>query len=215
VSHEHPELQRALAEVEKLYSRGLASHGTAPKSVGWKDERSQVLRFHKLATLVSGEDAPADAITVNDLGCGYGALFDFLDALPEVTLASYQGYDLSEDMLAAARLATDDRASFFQAATATVEADYSFVSGTFNVKGTAPDSVWSAYVHDTIAELFAMSRRGMAFNVLTSYVDFRKPDLFYADPAVFLDYCKRELSPYVTLLHDYPLYEWTMVVHRP
>jgi SAM-dependent methyltransferase len=214
VSREHPALRRALAEVEELYRQGLASHGTAPKSVGWKDEHSQTLRFQKLATLISGEHAPADAITVNDLGCGYGALFNFLDALPGVTLASYHGYDLSEEMLAAARLAADDRARFFQAATATLEADYSFVSGTFNVKGTAPESVWSDYVFATITELFSRSSRGMAFNVLTSYVDFRQPNLFYADPAAFFDYCKRELSPNVTLLHDYPLYEWTMLVHR-
>ncbi len=28
-------------------------------------------------------------------------------------------------------------------------------------------------------------------------------------------FCKREISPYVTLVHDYPLYEWTMPVRHP
>jgi len=213
VTQDHPALRRALAEVEELYRRGLASHGTAPQGVGWKDERSQILRFRKLATLIGGGHPAPDQITVNDLGCGYGALFGFLDALPDVTLAGYHGYDLSAEMLAAARRTTDDRARLIEASTATLEADYSFASGTFNVKGRAPDDVWSAYVFNSIRELFAKSRRGMAFNVLTSYVDFEQPNLFYADPGTFFDYCKRELSPYVTLLHDYPLYEWTMLVH--
>ena len=37
----------------------------------------------------------------------------------------------------------------------------------------------------------------------------------YGDPCAFFQFCKREISPDVTLLHDYPLYEWTMLVrHR-
>jgi hypothetical protein len=63
-----------------------------------------------------------------------------------------------------------------------------------------------------IRRLSEQSARGLAFNLFTTYVDFRNDDLFYADPAEFFSLCRRELSRYVTLLHDYPLYEWTLVV---
>ena len=46
-------------------------------------------------------------------------------------------------------------------------------------------------------------RRGLAFNLLTTYVDWRKDDLYYADPGRYFDFCRRELSRYVTLVHDY------------
>ncbi len=91
-------------------------------------------------------------------------------------------------------------------------ADFTFVSGTFNVRLDASDEAWRTYVEETLLELGARSRRGLAFNLLTTYVDWRKEDLFYADPTHFFGFCRENLSRYVTLLHDYPLYEWTIAV---
>jgi hypothetical protein len=50
--------------------------------------------------------------------------------------------------------------------------------------------------------------------VLSLYSDpeRRRPDLFYADPLFLFDYCKTRFSKAVALLHDYPLYEFTVLV---
>ena len=45
-------------------------------------------------------------------------------------------------------------------------------------------------------------------------VDFRSPSLYYANPGEVVDFCCRELSRYVVLRHDYPLYEHTIYVYR-
>ena len=60
----------------------------------------------------------------------------------------------------------------------------------------------------------ALSRRGFAFNMLTSYsdADRMRSDLHYGDPAAYFDLCKRRFSRNVALLHDYELYEFTIVV---
>jgi SAM-dependent methyltransferase len=201
------ELSDALAGVEALYTANLAEHGTSSASVGWPDADAQRLRFDKLAYVID-TDAP---ITVNDWGCGYGAMFRYLDE--RCTLAGYTGYDISTEMLAAARrFAADARARWVRAAEVTETADYSFVSGTFNVRMEASDAAWQRYVEDTLRRLAQRSRRGFAFNLLTTYVDWRKDDLFYADPAHFFAFCREHISRYVTLLHDYPLYEWTIAV---
>jgi hypothetical protein len=52
--------------------------------------------------------------------------------------------------------------------------------------------------------------------MLTSYADREKQrsDLYYADPMFFFDYCKRRFSPRIALLHDYPLYEFTILVRK-
>ena len=39
-----------------------------------------------------------------------------------------------------------------------------------------------------------------------------RPDLFYADPCWLFDQCKRRHSRDVALLHDYGLYEFTILV---
>ncbi len=202
----------ALGGIERLYSEGVLRHGAGPRSVGWKDGSSQRLRFAKLAQLLTGGSVMP--ISVNDLGCGYGALFSFLDEMADVRLAAYHGYDISGPMLDHARNATDGRAQLVQAAQPTRVADYSFASGTFHVKGDSTDVDWRAHVEDCVLRLAEMSRRGFAFNLLTTFVDFRQEHLFYADPCEFFEFCKRNVSRYVTLVHDYPLYEWTMLVRH-
>ncbi|MFX7953370.1 class I SAM-dependent methyltransferase, partial [Acinetobacter baumannii] len=57
---------------------------------------------------------------------------------------------------------------------------------------------------------------GFSFNCLTSYSDEdRKRDyLYYADPCQLFDLCKRRYSRQVALLHDYGLYEFTILVRK-
>jgi SAM-dependent methyltransferase len=204
----------ALEGVRRLYENSLAVHGLTSKGVGWKDIASQLLRFEKLAQLFDERDT-GRPISVNDLGCGYGAMFHYLAALPTVRLARYNGYDISDEMLRAAQdTVADPRADFMNSPKLTLSADYSFVSGTFNVKLKATDLEWTEYIKETLANLSAYSTRGFAFNLLTTYVDWKQENLFYADPFFFFDFCKRNFSRYVSLLHDYPLYEWTIIVRK-
>jgi hypothetical protein len=62
----------------------------------------------------------------------------------------------------------------------------------------------------------SLSRAGFAFNALTKYSDaeFMRPDLYYADPLFLFDHCKCRYSKFVALLHDYPLYEFTILVRK-
>lgn len=205
------ELERALQGVGALYRDGLLEHGPQPRSVGWRDPDSHRLRFERLALLLADE---RDPVSVADWGCGYGALFGFLDSRRAPPLAAYAGYDLSAEMVEAARgLVPDRRASFVVGGELDRDVDYTFVSGTFNVRLEATVETWERYVRETLRALAARSRKGLAFNLLTSHVDWREDHLHYADPAAYFDFCKRELASRVTLLHDYPLYEWTMLVH--
>jgi SAM-dependent methyltransferase len=212
MSSENRELSDALAGVEALYTANLAEHGMTSASVGWPDADAQRLRFDKLAYVIAA-DPPADPVTVNDWGCGYGAMFRYLDERPDLRLGAFTGYDISAEMLDAARAFVDDpRATWVRGSEVTETADYTFVSGTFNVRMRASEEAWQRHVEDTLRVLAQRSRRGFAFNLLTSYVDWRQDDLFYADPAHFFRFCRENLSRFVTLLHDYPLYEWTIAV---
>jgi hypothetical protein len=93
-------------------------------------------------------------------------------------------------------------------------ADYYFESGIFNVKFDINEDLWRAYIEETLRNMHEYSRKGFGFNLMTTYVDFKKPQLYYADPAYFFDFCKKNFSKKVSLLHDYDLFEWTIIVKR-
>lgn len=202
-------IKETLVKIKDLYEGNLSQHGVSSKAVGWKDQESQLLRFEKLAEVIPGN---TDSYTVADWGCGYAAMYDFLRA-KKPGCNKYYGYDISADMLHKAQeLHPGDELELIQSVEVTMNADYTFVSGTFNVKFSESDEAWSAHIKEILQKLAEKTTRGLAFNLLTTYVDWKQENLFYADPMEFFDFCKKNLSRKVTLIHDYPLYEWTMLV---
>lgn len=201
-----------LGDVARYYTSKLEEHGTTARGVDWNGEASQTLRFDQLLRIVD----VAGRFSINDLGCGYGALLDYLDARGfEV---DYTGIDVSNEMVRAGarRFAGRAGANFVCAADLNGEADYSVASGIFNVRLEWSDTEWEIYIQATLDALNAASRRGFSFNCLTSYSDAPKmrDELYYVDPCALFDLCKRRYSKNVALLHDYGLYEFTILVRK-
>jgi SAM-dependent methyltransferase len=199
-----------LEKVGRYYTGRLQEHGTTARGVDWNSEESQNLRFTQLARVL-----PSGHYSVVDYGCGYGALVDFLEQRGDEF--DYQGFDISPAMVA--RAVEDHGGSGRRIATSEAElevADFALASGVFNVKLDTPGDEWTKYVADTLGVLDRLGRRGFAFNMLTSYsdADRLRADLYYGDPCLFFDLCKRSFSKQVALLHDYGLYEFTMLVRK-
>ena len=201
-----------LAEVASYYSAKLAEHGETPHGVDWNGEEGQVLRFEQLSKVIF----PATDFSLNDLGCGYGALFDYLKS--HYRDFAYNGYDVSATMIRAAqgRYENDENVRFAIASEPSEMADYGITSGIFNVKFGRSDVEWLKYLEATLDVLDRTSKNGFAFNCLTAYSDKDKmrDDLYYADPCALFDLCKRRYSKNVALLHDYGLYEFTILVRK-
>lgn len=201
-----------LTEVAEYYTSKLAEHGETPRGVDWNGEESQTLRFEQLCKIV---DTP-NHFSVNDLGCGYGALYDFLSGKNEGF--SYLGVDVSESMIrvAAQRYKDSPSARFVLSSSPDQAADYGIASGIFNVRLSRSDDEWWSYLEAALDVLDRTSRVGFAFNCLTFYSDADKMRdyLYYADPCVLFDLCKRRYSRNVALLHDYGLYEFTILVRK-
>ena len=203
---------RQLGRISRLYAERLAEFGPNHRGVIWNHADEHRLRFEVLLQVV---DAASDTATVNDLGCGYGALFDLLVDEPFFRGGRYFGYDVCADMVdAARRLVSDPRASFEQSAMVRAEADYSFASGTFNLKLDADEEPWSGYVRDSLRHLWSHSRRGLAFNMLDARGSVPGPLFYYAYPDVWLDFCRSDLGAEAELVDGYGLKEWTILARR-
>ncbi len=200
-----------LRAVDDYYSGKLSEHGCTPRGVDWKDQASQETRFEQLLRVC----ADAADYSLTEYGCGYGYLYEFAARRGE--RFSYHGIDVSAAMIAAARerYGCNEGCRFTCGSTAP-PADYAVASGLFNVRLDFDDDAWREHVIDVIETMHRGSRRGFAFNCLTSYSDagHMRPDLYYADPAYFFDLCMRRYSRNVALLHDYGLYEFTILVRK-
>jgi SAM-dependent methyltransferase len=200
-----------LSDVAELYSGNVREMGRSPESVGWNDEASQKLRFNRL---LRGVNSSADSITINDLGCGYGALYIYLTESTNFEIEQYIGYDVSDEMLEQARqlIGDNDNVDLYSKNQLTETADYSFASGIFNVQFEHSQNNWTDYTKHILQNMADHSAHGFAFNALTTHVDYMEDHLYYADPGEYLNYCLEEFSHDAMLFHDYDLYEWTITV---
>lgn len=201
-----------LTGVADYYSSKLVEHGETPRGVDWNGEESQLLRFDQLGKIIT----TSEPFSVNDLGCGYGAFYDFLSR--NFDAFSYAGFDVSEVMIKAARQRYQSKCEtrFILSNEPDQVADYGIASGIFNVRLGHSDEAWRSYVETTLEALDRTSRLGFAFNCLTSYSDADKmcDYLYYADPCMLFDLCKQRFSRHIALLHDYGLYEFTILVRK-
>ncbi|MCB9767956.1 MAG: methyltransferase domain-containing protein [Candidatus Omnitrophica bacterium] len=201
---------KIIRQVGDYYTQKVETHGPSAQGVDWNSTESQFLRFKQLLRVAEG-DSP---FSINDFGCGYGGLVEYLETLD--CPFEYRGFDISQAMVGRAREIHGAKANcrFVQDETQLEKADYTVASGIFNVKMETPVEEWKDYCLKTIDKLAGLSNKGFAFNVLTSYSDaeYMRPDLYYADPCFLFDHCKRQYSRWVSLLHDYGLYEFTILV---
>jgi len=200
-----------LSRIEKLYSDNFSNYGYDARSVGWGNKEKQYLRFSKLMQLLKNEK---EIFSINELGCGYGEFLKFAEN-HKLVISRYYGYDISKEMLEGfKKYITGQNYELFHSSIIQTPADFTIASGIFNVKFNAVDSEWEDHIKNTLQNMFDMCTVGMAFNLLTSYVDFKNEDLYYADPTVYFDYCKKKFSRKVNLIHDYDLFEWTIHVFK-
>jgi hypothetical protein len=202
-----------LGGVADYYGGCLQRHGATPRGVDWNGRESQENRFAQLLKVCE----PGGPAVLGDFGCGYGALREYLVSHGKAD-CHYRGYDIAPAMVEAARQAhTADANATFSADEAVLHGcDHVVASGVFHVKLAVSREEWEPYLFTGLDRLAELGRRGFAFNMLTSYSDPERmrPDLYYADPCRLFDHCKRRYSRHVALLHDYGLYEFTIVVRK-
>ena len=159
------QVSNLLTPIADYFAAKLAEHGAEPRGADWNGPESQNLRFQQLCKVIR-VDAP---FSINDLGCGYGALLDYLSA--RYPSFDYLGTDISVPMIEAARSEhwRCPNAAFHMAAEPHRVADYGIASGIFNIRLDNSDEAWFRYLCGTLNVLDRTSRLGFAFNCLTSY----------------------------------------------
>ena len=205
-------MERRLTEDERraisgLYDDRYAQKRRGHETVGWGSETDQRLRFK---VLFRGVDPRGR--TVLDVGCGLGDLVPFLDERSGGDYG-YLGVDLSEKLIDDARRTFAKPRREFRAAdileAELPQADIVVLSGALNFR--IGDNV--GHAKTMLSRMWQLSRDCVCVNFLSSHVDFQTPKNFHYDPAEMFTFAKT-LTRWVSLHHDYPLWEFTLQLRR-
>jgi SAM-dependent methyltransferase len=205
------ELEDVYRKVAQYYTQKLRRFGPTPMGVDWSCMPTQALRFRKLLKICDF-DSP---FSLNDVGCGYGALLDYLALYHPLTSVDYLGIDVSSAMVRSARRRrSGDLIQFRHGRESPRHADYSIASGIFNVMLDQPLQIWERSIEATLVHLGATSRKGFAVNFVHQPVpgEVARPGLYCANPMQWIDFCEERLGAQVHLVDGYGMSEFTLLV---
>jgi len=203
---------KIIKEVKDYYTEKILKHGPSPMGVDWNSVESQEMRFSQLLQIIT---SPDDSFSLLDYGCGYGSMYEYMKN--RFKKIFFTGYDISPAMIEEAKNKfTESGADWSMELNEHNQYDYVVASGIFNVRLKNSDKEWMDYILKTLDTLNKYSTKGFSFNALTKYSDaeYMKDYLFYADPCYLFDYCKKYFSKKVSLIHDYPLYEFSILIRK-
>lgn len=202
-------------DIKDYFRSCFSAHGEDPVGVDWNSPYAQETRFDQVLKVIQ-QDTP---FTILDFGCGYGAEAEYM-LRKGFPFSHYYGYDIVPEAVESAkkRFRNNQKASFYTNLDEIPPSDYLTASGVFNIKLDHSKEEWTEHVLNTLQIFNQKTTRGFASNFLTSYSDpprmAERPDLYFADPCQLFDYCRRNFSRNVALLHDYKIWDFTIIVRK-
>lgn len=187
--------------VVQRYQRRIAEHGPTFASLNSGSEEKQALRHSVHASALRGARP-----LVLEIGCGLGDFYKYL--VGKDRDCSYCGYDIVPEYIAEChrvcpRAKFEVRNIFLEGIDGTY--DTIVMSQVLNNRYQKSDNM---QVMQRALELaFQHSRISVSVDMLSTYVDFRNPDLFYYAPEEIFRMAKA-IAPRVLIRHDYRAFEF-------
>lgn len=197
------------------YESCLAKHGDSHLGVDWPNAKDAQTRYRVMLEIV--RRPLRREVTLLDFGCGCGHLYEYMQR-NLVTGIKYTGLDLSSNFIELSRskfkgidfycldlLKDDGQLPVF---------DYVVMNGVFTEKRDLDFSEMQTYFEKLLVAAFAHTRLGMAFNVMSSHVDWTREDLFHLPLDTLAPFLTKRLTRNFIIRNDYGLYEYTTYVYR-
>lgn len=203
----------AYLELKRHYEACLEEHGDTNRGVDWPDPDDAEKRYAVMLDLVGCRTGGASLL---DVGCGAGHLLEHMRR-HDVRIA-YTGLDISPAFIDLCRRKFPDRpficADLLADESFDTMFDYVVLNGVFTERvGMSEQQMWGFFTA-LVERAFARCRVGIAFNVMSKYVDWEREDLFHVPYDRMAEFVGRALSRHYRFRADYGLYEFTTYVFR-
>jgi len=183
--------------ITAAYTKRFKERGAQADGVFWASRLSQTARFDHLLSCITSRDRRRQ-ISLADIGCGYGALADFIAVSDRYQHFSYLGYDINATMIAHCKAESKQKQDKFHIGRKPDHfVDYAAFVGTFNLCHTDDYDLWQDYILRQLSLSWKQVRTGMALNITSLETAIIKNQIFYVNPLAF----KKQLEAVFGTVH--------------
>ncbi|HEY3975004.1 MAG TPA: class I SAM-dependent methyltransferase [Candidatus Sulfotelmatobacter sp.] len=193
-------------QVIQRYRRRIAEHGVTFASLNSGSEEKQAMRQWVHASALRGERP-----SILEVGCGLGDFYKYLIAQKQD--CTYHGYDIVPEYIAQCQSAYPQAThpeTRFEVRNIFLDGingiyDTVLMSQVLNNRYEKSDNM--QVMRRALELAFQHTRVSVSVDMLSTYVDFRNPDLFYYSPEEIFSMAKA-IAPRVVIRHDYRAFEF-------
>lgn len=197
------------------YESCLAEHGASAKGMDWPNEKDLSTRFDVMLGVIN---EPCQSLSILDLGCGVGLLIDHLKQRGFSKHFNYRGIDVSAKMIAAAKHRHPDNhfeiRDILNNPLPFCAVDFVIMNGVLTEKRELRFEQMEDYAKALIKSAYHSCKYGVAFNVMSSHVEWHREDLFHWPLDKAISFLVAECSRNIMMRMDYGLYEYTIYLYR-
>jgi SAM-dependent methyltransferase len=197
------------------YEKCLEKHGASAQGMDWPNEEALQTRFKVMLGVTNHTSLP---VSILDLGCGAGLLLDHINSQKHLRNISYWGIDISDKMI---DIATKRHAKSRFESRDILEnplpescVDYIVMNGVLTEKRELTQREMLSYAQKLIKAAFAACKNGIAFNVMSTHVDWQRDDLFHWALDDIVNFLIKDCSRHISIRMDYGLYEYTIYLYK-
>lgn len=196
------------------YESCLEEYGDTHLGVDWPNQLDAAKRYRVMLDLIRDKKK---GVMLLDFGCGTARLYDYISD-HQLDNFEYAGLDISEKYIHVAREKYPTipfyRVDILNDSVRLPQFDYIILNGVFTEKRElSQDEMW-LYFKAMIKQVFQFAKKGIAFNVMSSHVDWERDDLFHLSMDQLASFLVKNISRDFVIRNDYQLYEYTTYVYR-
>jgi len=203
-------VQHQLAHYKACY----AEYGDTYRGVDWPKAEHVDIRYQVMLDVIRG-DSPH--VSLLDFGCGLSHLYEYMQRR-ELTHIEYAGLDISEEFIELSREKFPGLPYYcmnvLTEGAELPEFDYIVMNGVFNVRRPLSYEEMLEYFTEVLRKVYYRARVGLAFNVMSSHVDWERDDLFHLPLDTMAAIVIKEFGRDFIIRNDYGLYEYTTYLYR-
>ena len=189
-------------QISNIYNKRFDNYNNTPKGVFWNSKLSQDLRLNIILDKIL-QNKKNEKISIADIGCGYGRLYEIIRERNLDNKVQYYGFDINQKLINFCKNNKDfENVEFAVNTCPSKKTDYVVMSGTYNLTPTNNIPLWEDYIIKNLTSNWKLVKKAMIFNCLIKEKREINKALYYTELSWIKKICERNFCDPEVIKHN-------------